>query len=177
MAGRMRVERGDITKLRVDAIVNAANETLLPGGGVCGAIHRAAGPQLWEECRRIGQCDPGEAVITGGYKLPARHVIHTVGPIWEGGDRDEPATLARCYANSLRLAAGNGLQSIAFPAISTGIYGFPHESAARIAVEAVRGHLRAHDAPNDVLFVVFEPETAAAYSALLPRGEERVGAS
>jgi O-acetyl-ADP-ribose deacetylase (regulator of RNase III) len=174
MAGRMTVIRGDITRLTVDAIVNAANEALLPGGGVCGAIHRAAGPGLWEECKRIGRCPPGEAVITGGYALPARYVIHTVGPIWRGGGHGEDETLARCYTNSLALAAEHGIRSIAFPAISTGIYGFPADRAARIAVESVRRYLREHDQPADVRFVVFDNANVAAYAAVLPDGAETV---
>jgi len=174
LMGRMTVIRGDITRLAVDAIVNAANEALLPGGGVCGAIHRAAGPGLWEECKRIGHCPPGEAVITGGYALPARYVIHTVGPIWRGGGHGEDETLARCYASSLRLAAEHGIRSIAFPAISTGIYGFPADRAARIAVEAVRRYLHEHEQPTDVRFVVFDDANIAAYAAALPASVEEV---
>ena len=132
---RLTLVRGDITKLAVDAIVNAANTTLLGGGGVDGAIHRAAGPELLAECKTLGGCRPGEAKITRGYSLPARFVIHTVGPVWSGGHRGEPETLANCYRNSLRIASENGLRTIAFPAISCGAYRYPIPDAARIAVE------------------------------------------
>jgi O-acetyl-ADP-ribose deacetylase (regulator of RNase III) len=159
---RITLVDGDITKLRVDAIVNAANEALLPGGGVCGAIHRAAGSQLWEECRRIGHCDPGEAVLTRGYSLPAKWVIHTVGPVWEGGRFGEDTVLARCYQNSLRLAEENGIRSIAFPAISTGVYGYPIDRSAHIAAGSVRGYLKQLTAIEQVLLVCFDDETRQA---------------
>lgn len=136
---RLLVVEGDIIRLRVDAIINAANETLLGGGGVDGAIHRAAGPELLEECRALGGCPTGEARITRGYRLPAAHVIHTVGPVWRGGSYGEAELLAACYRNSLSLAADHGLRSVAFPAISCGIYGYPPQEAARIAIsESVR---------------------------------------
>jgi len=164
---RLRLLRGDITRLAVDAIVNAANTTLLGGGGVDGAIHRAAGPELLAECRTLGGCRPGEARITRGYLLPARHVIHTVGPVWSGGDRDEPETLANCYRNSLRLADENELRTLAFPAISCGAYRYPIADAARIAVETTRAFLRENDAIAEVIFVVSTDEIETAYQRLL----------
>ncbi len=151
--------QADITTLAVDAIVNAANETLLGGGGVDGAIHRAAGPDLLAECRAIGGCPTGDARITAGYNLPARHVIHTVGPIWGGGSLDEDHLLASCYRNALELAAENAAASIAFPAISTGIYGFPKDRAARIAVEQVRAGLAAAPMVEIVTFCCFDRES------------------
>lgn len=163
----MAVVPGDITTLDVDAIVNAANSSLLGGGGVDGAIHRAAGPGLLEECRTLGGCPTGEARITRGHRLRARHVIHTVGPVWSGGGRGEPELLASCYRNSLRLAEEQGLRSIAFPAISTGVYGYPIDEAAAIAVREVAAFLRGHSLPERVLFVCFDEPTCAAYRRLL----------
>ncbi len=160
----IRVWQGDITTLKVDAIVNAANETLLGGGGVDGAIHRAAGPGLLAECRRIGGCPTGQARITGGHDLPARHVIHTVGPVWRGGDADEDALLASAYRNSLQLARDHGLTSIAFPAISTGVYGFPPDRAARIAITTVAEH----GDDLDVTLVAYGDKAAAILADALP---------
>ena len=159
--------RGDITKLAVDAIVNAANTTLLGGGGVDGAIHRAAGPELLAECRTLGGCRPGEAKITRGYALPARFVIHAVGPVWSGGNHGEPETLANCYLNSLRLAAENELRTIAFPAISCGAYRYPIPDAARIAVETTTEFLEGNDSIAEVTFVVSTDQIEAAYRRLL----------
>lgn len=167
MNGRIRIETGDITRLSVDAIVNAANESLLGGGGVDGAIHRAAGPGLLKECRRIGGCPTGEARITAGHRLQARHVIHTVGPIWRGGNRGEPDLLAACYRNSLELAARHDVATIAFPAISTGVYGYPLQPATEIAVREVRHWLERNPLPGDVIFCCFSAEAAAVYSAVL----------
>lgn len=161
--GRPTLEalQGDITREDVDAIVNAANETLLGGGGVDGAIHRAAGPELLAECRTLGGCAVGEARMTGGYRLPARHVIHTVGPRWRGGRSGESGLLASCYRRSLELADSAGLASIAFPAISTGIFGYPLEPATRIAVATVRAHVPEH--VSLVRFVCFDSATLAVY--------------
>jgi O-acetyl-ADP-ribose deacetylase (regulator of RNase III) len=164
---RLILVRGDITKLAVDAIVNAANTTLLGGGGVDGAIHRAAGPELLAECKTLGGCRPGEAKITSGYSLPARFVIHTVGPIWSGGRRGEPETLANCYRNSLRMASENGLRTIVFPAISCGVYRYPIPDAARIAVETTTKFLQKNDSKTEVTFVVSSDEIQAAYQHLL----------
>ncbi len=161
------IVRGDITKLDVDAIVNAANTTLLGGGGVDGAIHRAAGPDLFAECRTLGGCQPGEAKLTQGYGLPARFVIHTVGPVWTGGKRGEPQILANCYRNSLQLAVKNGIKTIAFPAISCGAYGYPIQEAARIAVETTREFLATHVKIDKVIFVVASDEILRAYQPLL----------
>lgn len=166
-ADRIQLTEGDITKLAVDAIVNAANTTLLGGGGVDGAIHRAAGPQLIEECRTLGGCPTGEARITKGYRLPVKHVIHTVGPVWSGGRHGEDELLASCYRNSLALAAGHGLRSVAFPAISTGVYRFPLERATRIAVREVRRFLETHPLLEKVTFVCFGRETFETYQRVL----------
>ncbi len=163
MIKRLKILRGDITELAVDAIVNAANRSLLGGGGVDGAIHAAAGPDLLKACRQIGGCATGEAVITPGFGLPARHVIHTVGPVWRGGKRGEPELLANCYRNSLRLAVEHGIRTIAFPAISTGVYGYPPEKAARIAVREVARFLQEDRTLREVILVAFQPETSQAY--------------
>ena len=171
MSGRMEAMQGDITKLAVDAIVNAANTRLLGGGGVDGAIHRAAGPQLLEECRTLGGCPTGEARITKGYNLPAGHVIHTVGPVWHGGDRNEDGLLADCYRNSLRLAAENGCSTVAFPAISTGVYRFPKDRACTIAVKTVREFLDHDDTIEKVIFCCFGAGTYGLYERELGPAE------
>lgn len=159
---RMLVVQQDITALDVDAVVNAANRTLLGGGGVDGAIHAAAGPELLAECRGLGGCEPGDATMTGGYQLLARRVIHTVGPVWRGGGQGEPDILARCYRRALALAAGAGLTSIAFPGISTGAYGYPLDQATAIAVDTVADGLRVHPAPRRVYFCTFDERATAA---------------
>lgn len=163
----MKAIQADITKLEVDAIVNAANSSLLGGGGVDGAIHRAAGPDLVHECRVLGGCKTGEAKITRGYRLPARHVIHTVGPVWRGGAHGEPELLASCYRSSLGLAIQHELRSIAFPCISTGIYGYPAEKAAAIAVATVRDFLGSHDDYFDVTFCCFSVSDLKFYQSLI----------
>jgi O-acetyl-ADP-ribose deacetylase (regulator of RNase III) len=163
----MRLVQGDITRLTVDAIVNAANTSLLGGGGVDGAIHRAAGPGLLAECRTLGGCKTGQARITSGHDLPARHVIHTVGPVYRGGDNGESDLLASCYRNSLQLAHDLGLNSIAFPNISTGVYGYPKVEAARIAIDAVQKFILENDLPEDVVFCVFDLENHRIYRRLL----------
>ena len=162
----MDIVRGDITTLDVDAIVNAANTTLLGGGGVDGAIHRAAGPELLAECRTLGGCRPGEAKLTRGYRLPARFVIHTVGPVWTDGKHGEPQILASCYRNSLRLAVKNRIKTIAFPAISCGAYGYPIREAARIAVDTTREFLATDNKIDKVIFVLWGDDIYEAYRSL-----------
>ena len=166
-ASRIEVVQGDITLQRVDAIVNAANTSLLGGGGVDGAIHRAAGPELLEECRTLGGCETGEAKITKGYRLPAKFVIHTVGPIWRGGNHHEDELLASCYRNSFALAAEHDIKSIAFPSISTGAYGFPLERATEIALKTTLDFLRTSELPEKIVFVCFSPAASEVYSTLL----------
>jgi O-acetyl-ADP-ribose deacetylase (regulator of RNase III) len=167
MQDRIDVVEGDITKLAVDVIVNAANSALLGGGGVDGAIHRAAGPQLLEECRTLGGCPTGEAKLTSGYALPAKWIVHAVGPVWHGGTRNEDALLAGCYRSALRLAREKSAHSIAFPAISTGIYRFPLARATRIAVSTVLAELKDDALPERVLFVCFGADAAKTYTTVL----------
>ena len=164
---KIEIIQGDITKLDVDAIVNAANTTLLGGGGVDGAIHRAAGTELLAECRTLGGCRPGEAKITRGYRLPARFVIHTVGPVWRGGERNEPEILANCYRSALQLVLENGIKTIAFPAISCGAYGYPIPEAAQIAVKTTRNFLATEDQIDKVIFVLWGEDIYDAYLGLL----------
>jgi len=164
---KIELIRGDITRIDADAIVNAANTSLLGGGGVDGAIHRAAGPKLLEECRTLNGCKTGEAKLTHGYNLPARYVIHTAGPVWHGGNHNEPELLKSCYTNSLALAASHNLKSIAFPNISTGVYGFPKHEAAAIAIASVKKGLSVYTEIKKVTFVVFDEENYAIYKEML----------
>ncbi|MDI6603417.1 MAG: O-acetyl-ADP-ribose deacetylase [Patescibacteria group bacterium] len=166
MKAKIKIIKGDITKLKVDAIVNAANKTLLGGGGVDGAIHRAAGPELLEECKKLDGCETGEAKITKGYNLPAKYVIHTVGPIWQGGKYNEEENLASCYKNSLKLAVENNIKSIAFPSISTGVYGFPIEKAAPIVLREVKNFLEKDKTIEQVIFVLFSEKDFQIYQNL-----------
>jgi len=164
---KLELIKGDITSLEVDAIVNAANNTLLGGGGVDGAIHKAAGPELYSECEELNGCATGQAKITGGYQLKAKHVIHTVGPIWHGGYRDEHETLASCYQASLAIAKKNKIKTIAFPGISTGVYGFPKDLAALIAVNESARFLKKNPYPEKVIFVAYDDESYETYRKLL----------
>ena len=169
MKNRIEIQKGDITKLKVDAIVNAANTTLLGGGGVDGAIHRAAGPELLEECKTLGGCPTGEAKITLGYQLLAKYVIHTAGPVWNGGTANEDNLLASCYRNSLKIATENGIKSIAFPAISTGVYRFPLERAVKIAINETKSFLQNNSIPEKVIFVCFDDKTFNIYEKFISK--------
>jgi O-acetyl-ADP-ribose deacetylase (regulator of RNase III) len=167
MQNKLKIIQGDITELKVDAIVNAANEALLAGAGVCGAIHRAAGPKLQEECRSVGSCPTGDARMTKGYELPAKYVIHAVGPVWHDGHHEEPSLLASCYIQSLNLALQHQLKTIAFPAISCGIFGYPIDQAAKIAVKTVSEFLKNHNEIDTITFVCFDKTIYDAYQHAL----------
>ena len=167
MNNRIETAKGDITTFKVDAIVNAANSTLLGGGGVDGAIHRAAGPELLNECKTLNGCKTGEAKITKGYKLPAKFVIHTVGPVWRGGNNNEDKLLANCYKNSLKLAEENNIKTIAFPSISTGVYSFPFERACKIAIKTVKEFLENNTSIEKVIFVCFSESDLEIYKNIL----------